>query len=1042
MQNIYRLFGKKLLLLSFIIFLIGSASVYGQDEDSQVRVSDLGVVIDNYGNPIPNVKVQTKGNDIVVTSNELGQFELNAKVGEVIILSHPNFYEKTVKVTDKLKGNAGATIQLDEKYLEKPEQLDLLYSVTNKNEYLGAASTIYNNELSSTLSNTIISSFSGRLPGLYIEQHHGFRSPSTSANATQDLIGWVPVTGQGMPSDNTQFNLNSRGLSPVTVVDGIQRELFSLDPEDIESVSIQRDALSSILLGMRSSRGVLLITTKKPTKGKFQLSFTGKYGVQSAINTPDALPSYQYAYLLNEALQNDGKEPAYTANDFAAFRNGTNSYTHPDVNWYNTALRDNAPIQSYNLNVTGGSKSASYYVSVGYFNQEGLFQSSPMNSYETNLEIDRYLISSKLDIDVTKEFNIGVTIIGRIEQGNQPGAGYSNILNDIYRTPNSAYPVTNPDGSYGGDVSFTNNIYSQTVNSGYITDESRDIMANLNLKYDLSRFLEGLSATATTNISSQNRGATERKKRSLVYEYTPSENGQGGSYDPFGVLSSQSNNFIPVSNSTYWYGQLALNYEKSNGDHNFDASLVGDMQNILINYDLPMRPANITAKAKYNYAEKYFVEAAVNESHFNRYMPGNQWGTFYAAGLGWDIKKEAFLDEAAWLNQLKLRAVFGHTGNGMENSGYYLWRQTFRQSVTDYTYPQGYAQGLGQGTIDNAPLANQNITWEKAYKLNVGADISMFNNHLAVTADFYRDKYYDLLQIRGKDIALLGFAYPAENIGEKLYKGGELSVTYQNNVGNFNYFITANWGINASEVLFIDEQYKQEEYNKITGQPDGAIFGLVADGFFNSQEEIAQSAVIEGFDIIPGDIRYKDLNNDGVINQYDHTVIGRDKPLSYYGLTTGFNVAGFDFHVMFQGAYNRDLYLGDNTLMAGFQGFGQSYGQAYAHMIDRWTPETKETAEYPRLSAGGNTYNMGPNYWPTSFWVRSGNYFRVKDIYLAYTLPSAISERVFGGVKVKLFVSGQNVFTKADCDLVDPEVTNFGNYPAQRVLSTGVNIKF
>ena len=1042
MQNIYRLIGKKVLLLSLVIFTAGGASVYGQEVNSDVRVTDLGIVVDDYGNPIPNVKIQKKGSDVISSSNEKGQFELDAKEGDVFIFSHPDFYERIIHVTPGMAMDAGTEFQLVGKYLERPTQLDVLYGVNDKDEFLGAASTIYNNELSSTLSNTIIGSLAGRLPGLYVEQHHGFRSPSTSANASLDLIGWVPVTGQAMPSDNTQYYLNARGMSPVTVVDGIQRELYSLDPEDIESVSIQRDALSSILLGMRSSRGVLLITTKKPTKGKFQLSFTGRYGVQSAINLPDALPAYQYAYLLNEALQNDGKSAAYTSGDFEVFRNGTNSVSHPDNDWYKIALKENAPIQSYNLNVTGGSKSASYYVSLGYFNQEGLFRTSSMNSYNTNLSLDRYLISSKLDIDVTKEFNIGVTIIGRIEEGNQPGAGYSNILSDIYRTPNSAYPVYNPDGSYGGNVSFSNNILSQTTNSGYIADESRDIMANLNLKYDLTRFAKGLSATLKTNISSQNKGATQRNKRSLVYEYTPSEDGSGGAYDLFGVLSPQTNNFIPVSNATFWYGQLALNYERKIGEHNIDVSAVGDMQNILVNYDLPMRPANITGKAKYNYAQKYFVEAAINESYFNRYMPGKQWGTFYAAGLGWDIKKEAFLSDTNWLDQLKLRTVFGHTGNGMENSGYYLWRQTYRQSVTDYTYPQGYAQGLGQATIDNAPLANENISWEKAYKLNVGADISMFENHLTVTADYYRDKYYDLLQIRGKDIALLGFAYPAENIGKKLFKGGEVSITYQNNVGGFNYFITANWGINASEVLFIDEQYKQEEYNKVTGKPNGAIFGLEADGFFNSTEEIEQSAVIEGFNILPGDIKYKDLNGDGVVNQYDQTVIGSDKPLSYYGLTTGFNYAGFDFHVLFQGAYNRDLYLGENTLMAGFQGYRQSYGQAYSHMINRWTPETKETAEYPRLSAGGNTYNMSPNGWVTSFWVKSGDYFRVKDIYLAYTLPSSICDHYFGGTKVKFFASAQNLFTKAACDMVDPEITNFGNYPAQRVFNTGVNIKF
>ena len=956
MQKLHKIISKKIFLLAIILFSIGLATSRGQ----QVDVANLGIVLDSYGNPIANVEIQIKGSSEKTTSNNLGNFELKAKVGDIILFSHPDFYTAEKKVKSEIETKEAIEFYLVEKYLKDPEKLDVLYGTVDKEEFLGAASTIYTEQLSSSLSNTIINSFAGRMAGLYTEQYRGFRNPSTAGNATQDLAGWIPVSGLGAPSDNTQFYINSRGMGPVVVVDGIQRELYSLDPENIESVSIQKDALSSILLGMRSSRGVLLITTKKPKGEKFQLSFTGRYGVQSSINTPDALPAHQYAYLLNEALQNDGKTPAYTYADYEAFKNGTNPVLNPNNDWYKTAMRETAPISSYNLNVSGGTKKASYYVSLGYFNQESLLRTSSINSYNTNLELNRYLITSKLDLDVTDEFKIGVTIIGRIEEGNQQGAGYSNILNGIYSTPNSAYPIYNPDGSYGGDVSFTNNILSQTINSGYTSDNTRDVMANIDLEYDLGKYIKGLTFKAITNISSQNRGAIDRSKRSLVYEYKVSEEDESISYAPFGLLSPQENKFIPVSNSRYWFGQVSFDYQKLIGKHKIEGTLLADKQVVSVNYDLPMRPTNIALRGKYNYGQKYFAEAAVTRSYYNGYMPGKQWGTFYAFGLGWDIKKESFMDDVDWMDKLKLRAVYGETGNGIENSGYYIWRQSFRQSVTDYTYLHGTARGFGVGTIDNAPLANMDITWEKARKINVGADISLFNKHLLITGDYYRDNYTDLLQIRGKAIALMGFAYPPENIGEKLYKGGEFSVTYQNNVGNFNYYLTANWGQNTSEVLFIDEQYKQEEYNKRTGNPDGALFGLVADGFFNSVEEIEQSPVIGGFDIIPGDVKYKDLNGDGVVNQYDQTMIAFDKPLSYYGATLGFNFHGIDFNVLFQGVYNRDLYLGDNVLMAGFQGFGQSYGQAYTHMIDRWTPETKETATFPRLSAGGNTYNMKP----------------------------------------------------------------------------------
>ena len=197
-----------------------------------------------------------------------------------------------------------------------------------------------------------------------------------------------------------------------------------------------------------------------------------------------------------------------------------------------------------------------------------------------------------------------------------------------------------------------------------------------------------------------------------------------------------------------------------------------------------------------------------------------------------------------------------------------------------------------------------------------------------------------------------------------------MNLTYQDNIGNFHYYIYANWSQMASKVLYMDEQYKQEKYSIQTGQPVGAVYGLLADGFYNSVEEIENSPVIEGFEIQPGDIRYKDLNEDGVVNLYYHTLLTSDKPLSWYGITTGFEFRGFEFNIVFQGVYNRDIYVGDGILQAGFQSYGQSYGQAYSHMINRWTPETTETATYPRLSAGGNAYNLNPNYWYTSFWIK------------------------------------------------------------------------
>lgn len=1000
-----------------------------------------GKVVDQYGNPVSDVTVTMKNSNFKAVTGVDGIFKFQLKKGDILCLSHPGFIHKEIKV-NKLKNTERVfKVTLDEHFIKDKEVISGPYEGKDKNHFLGSASTIYTDKLSSMMGTTILPALEGRLSGLNITQYRGARVHQTSANSTSDIVGNVPVFGEGFYSDNTEFNVGSRGIAPVVVIDGIQRELYSIDPEAIESVSIQKDALSSMFLGMRSSRGALVITTKEPIKQGFQLSFTGRFGVQSALKTPNPLSAHQYAYLLNEALQNDGKEPFYTYDDFNKFRTQSNPYTHPNVNWFDEILNKTSTTQSYNLNVTGGNKFAQYFVSVGYMGENGLF-SNPTESdaHDTNLSYSRYMISSKVNINITDDFTAKVTLLGRVEDGNQPGAKYSNLLNAIYTTPNNAYPIKNPNGTWGGNVTFDNNLMSQAINSGYIMDTARDMVGGINLKYDFNKLVKGLSARLVGNVSIQNRSYTERSKRAPVHSYGFDKEGKE-IYTQYGSSNSQINRFYSVTSYQQMYGQFAVDYNRRFGVHGVKATLMGDTRHTLANYDLPQLPSNIIADVAYDYAEKYFVQAALSESYYNRYAPGKRWGTFYAFGLGWDISKEDFMENADWLNQLKLRGVFGKTGNGIDNSGYYMYRQTFSHIGTA-GYPLGTEMSaMGNVTMENTPLANPFLTWEKAYKLNVGVDLAMFNNRLKFTADYYNDKYFDLLQNRGKSIELIGQYYPMENIGKVRRFGGDLSITYQDCVNDFSYYVSANWSCEQSKLLYMDEQEVPEEYLRQTGRPAGAIYGLVADGFFTTREEIEKSPVIEGFENIqPGDIKYKDLNNDKVINEFDRTVIGGDKPYSYFGIDLGFKWRGLDFSMFWQGAYNRDLYLQDWTLLEGFQANGRYYGQAYENMLGRWTPETAESATFPRLTAGGNEYNRG-NGWNSSFWLRSGNFIRLKDISLGYNLPDSFCNNYLGGLRLKIFVNGQNLFTKSACDLVDPEV-GFTSYPLQRCISTGINIRF
>lgn len=913
-----------------------------------------------------------------------------------------------------------------------------------KSNTLGASSTVYTNDLIKYQSATILTGLQGRLKGLNVSPFRGMQLLRTDANTKSDIVGAIPNVGGGIYGDNSEFLISARGQSPVAIVDGVERDLYSIDPEAIESVTIQKDALSNMFLGMRSSRGALIITTKNPdAKGGFHLSLTGKFGISSALKSgPNPLSAYQYAYLLNEALLNDGKSPLYTYDDFEAYRNGTSPYLHPDVNWKDAIMNNSTTSQAYNLNVTGGGRVAQYFVSLGYYSENGLFKTSDANSYNTNFKYNRYLITSKVNINVTDEFKVSMSLMGRIEKGNQPGGisgtGYSDLLSNVWQTPNNAYPVLNPNGTYGGNASYTQNLYAQTTGSGYISSNTRDVVGTINLKYDFDKLVRGLSVGATGNISSQVRNAIVRTKQAQVFQYNITQQGNEA-YDKYGDVSSQTNSYRSVSTYQYMYGKMYVDWERQFGMHGVKASLWGDTRTILNNYDLPMIPSNIGQKVEYNYDNKYFAQAAVTESYYNRYDNGRRWGTFWAVGLGWDISKEKFM-EASKIDQLKLRATYGHTGNGIDNAGYFSYLKRYNEDG-GFWYSNGTSMSNGGSVSEISPLANTLLTWEKGRKVNVGLDLTLLKNRLTLSADYYNDYYYDILQSRGKSIQLLGIAYPAENIGKTRYYGLETQLSWQDHIGKVNYYVSANWSMEQNKRLFMDEQYVPYDYLKMTGQPTGTIYGLVATGFLTAKDIADGYPVMNGFNNIQaGDVKYKDMNGDGEINEFDRTVIGGDKPTCYFGIDLGFEWKGLEVTALIQGAYNRDLYNSDRTLLEGFQVIGQSYGQAYTNLLNRWTPETAETATYPRLTAGGNMYNYGNN-WNSSLFVQNGNYIRLKNATVSYKLPENFCRNYLGGLRVKIFVQGQNLLTWSRTRLQDPEVT-FTSYPLQRTITTGINLNF
>jgi len=499
------------------------------------------------------------------------------------------------------------------------------------------------------------------------------------------------------------------------------------------------------------------------------------------------------------------------------------------------------------------------------------------------------------------------------------------------------------------------------------------------------------------------------------------------SYQKFGVDGTQGNSTSIDYQGRQSYVAFEMGYNRRFGNHGVNALVLANQDNSVSNSDLPLSYKGISGRAAYDYKNKYVAELTFGYNGSNRYPEGTRYALFPALGLAWNISDEAFMKRYKWVNGLKLYGSYGKTG--WDKPGYFVYNQYYFDGAGAY-----FGTSATWNTSQNEQvLANPRVDYEKANKLNIGLNASVLAERLSVKAEYYSMKFYDLLMQRGKNTALIGNTYPDENIGTNTYSGWDLTLGWHASLRKFQYFINANASVLKTTVVFQDEVYRPYDWMKRTGHPVGQLFGYTATGLFQSQDEISHSATIDGYSPQRGDIKYKDINGDGVINQFDESPVGNTKPLITYGVESGFAYSGFDFSALVQGAQNRNITLTGSSEWE-FQYNG--YGQAYNHHLNRWTPANAANADYPRLTAGTNVNN----HQFSSYWVHSGNYTRLKFIELGYSLPRQLIKKIKLD-KIRLFVSATNLFTVSAYDRVDPEVYG-GAYPIQRVINTGINIKF
>lgn len=908
-------------------------------------------------------------------------------------------------VPDALKDSLSTRIKSDS--LAAKNNIYLLDKSEKKSDLLEATSTVYTDQLTTTPAPSFLQALPGRLSGLYTRQRSG-------------------VQDNDNPTSVIDFRI--RGQNPLILVDGVPRNFTSIDPESIESITVLKDALSTVLYGQQSSNNIILVTTKRAIATPFKLSATAQFGSESLLNLAKPVSSADYAILYNEARNNGGLAPVYTAADITAYRNGTDPIGHPNNNYQDLFLNKTAPITRYNVNIQNGNDVARFYVALDYQNEGGFFKTSGVNAYNTNADVDRYIVRSNVSVDLNKTLNVALNIFGRIQNSNQPGGTTTSVFTALAATPDNAYNIFNADGSLGGNTNYANNISGLINNSGYIVGTTRDISSDLEITQKLNNLTPGLWVKANISYNNTLDQTVTRTKGFAVYSLQ-NPGSSTPAYNSIGTNGSQSNTFAFNARDTYTYGKLSVGYDKTFGANTFSALVLADQQSTTVNLTLPATYTNLAGNVTYNYKQKYFAEGSLSYGGFNRFAPGQRFGVFYAGGLGWNLAKENFLSGVKWINVLKPRVNYGRTGNA--NVGYYIYDQYYTYGGTGAVYYFGATPTTARGYTENA-LANPNATWEKANKLNVGLDMEMFSNRLKITSEYFNDTYFDLMETRGTSSQLIGQTYPTENIGRNRYTGFENSVAWNGKSGPVNYFVMANASLLQSKVLYQDEVYRQYDYQKHTGLPVAQTFGYIAEGFFQSQAEINASPRVDGYTPVPGDIKYKDLNDDGVINQLDQTAIGSQKPLIYYGLTTGFSIKGFDLSISVQGAANNDIYL-NGPQEYEFQSNGN--GNAFQQHLNRWTPANAANATYPRLSIGTNTNNQ----ISSTFWVHSGDYLRIQNVDLGYTVPNALT-RKFKVSSIRIFANGFNLYAFDSLDHTDPE--NYGSvFPLRRTFNAGLNIK-
>lgn len=1036
------------------IFISGKAPASTEQQQNKRKIS--GRVTDIKGEPLIGVNVTVDGDANGSITNMDGLYEIFVTKKSVVLkFTYIGFK------TSEIRTNASTNIYdvtLEEQVNELEETVIVGYGTQRKISNIGAQSSMKMEDIK-TPSASLTTTLAGRLAGVVAVQRTG--EPGKDA---ADI--WI----RGISTPNTS--------SPLVLVDGVERSFNDIDPEDIESLTTLKDASATAVYGVRGANGVILIKTKPGKVGKPTVSADYYESFTRFTKMVDLADGITYMNAANEAMRNDGIATKYTEDQIRNTIAGKDPYLYPNVDWLKEIFNDWGHNRRVNVNVRGGSEKVAYYASVSYFNETGMTVTDKnIDTYDSKMKYSRYNFTTNLNIDVTPTTKVEIGAQGYLGEGNYPAISSA----DLYNAAMSISPVEYPKMFFVNGEAFVpgtstnnnfNNPYSQATRRGYDNLTKNQIYSNLRVTQDLDMLTKGLKLTAMYAFDVYNEIHVHQDRAESTYNFLDTSvpydmNGQPilqRIYEGSNVLSYKQE----TSGNKKTYLEASLNYDRTfNDDHRVSALFLFNQQSKLLypkgtlEDAIPYRMMGIAGRATYSWKDRYFAEFNIGYNGAENFSPKHRFGTFPAFGVGWVVSNEEFwqpLSKA--VSFLKIRYTDGKVGNSEVSDRRFMYLDQMKENG-DYGYkfgPNG-TKWSGYETVNMAV----DLIWEESRKQDLGIDLKLFNDDLSIVFDLFKERRENILLKREHSIpSFLGYntSAPYGNIGIIENKGFDGTIEYNKRI-NKDWVIALRGNVTFNKDKWIQGELPEQKYEWMNqyGHNINGVKGYVAEGLF-TQAEIDDMARWESLSdanktITPkpfasqfgtvkaGDIKYKDLNNDGQIDAYDQTYISRgDVPTTVYGF--GFTIGWKDLSVgmMFQGVAGAERVLNGSSVNP-FNGGGGS-GNLYSNIGDRWTEDNPDqNAFYPRLSYGSETTSNINNFQKSTWWVRNMNFLRLKTLQISYNLPKPWVNKVHLK-NAAVYVMGTNLFTLSRFKLWDPELNtdNGASYPNTTSYSVGINFTF